>query len=965
MLRGVSACEIKVLGPVQLWRGGTPMPPLPPQQRAVLAALVVDAGRVVPVDVLVDRVWAGEIPGVGAGLLQPVISKLRRVLEPEAAGSGQWRVLTTRAPGYLLQVDPEQVDATRFADSVHSARELAAAGDDTAARACITRALSLWRGPAYADIAATFAEAEAARLGQLRLAALEFSAELDLRLGRHVELLEDLPTLVLAEPLREGLRAGLMLALYRAGRAAEALQVYGEGRALLVEELGIDPSPDLQRLHEQILRQDPALDLPAPAPDAVPVPRRSQAGTARRPYAALPVPLTSFVGRDIELGEVAGELDAHRLVTLVGPGGSGKTRLALQVARAWGDTSAIPVGLVELAGTSDPGMVAQQVASALAVLPGEDAIRALIGALQDQRVLVVLDNCEHVIDSVAQLAGALLANAPGLLVLATSREPLGVPGEVVLPIGPMPVAGPDSDAVRLFLDRARLAAPHAGGPTPQELTLIHRICARLDGLPLAVELAAACLTTLTLAEVAARVDDRFTLLSNGWRTALPHQRTLAASVQWSVDLLTPLEREVFCAASVFSGGFAPDALDAVALGPGVFDALRSLAAKSLVELDRSRGRYRMLETLRQFAASSLDEDSRRALADRHAAFFVQLVTNIEPTLRRHGSETGWARLDAEQHNVRAALTHLLATGQGTAALRLAGGLSWWWYLRGGVQEGRRWLAAALTQAAQAPPTVRIRALLGDALLAYLAGDVTSVWERTEEIVGLPPGTDDGSLAQALVLRAFVRSLLWQDVAQAQLEVARGLELAEQSGVDWVRAEIAMTQGQFARVAGDHQGALTELDRACSIARDIGHEWAWLSSQWVRAKVLIDLGEGREALDAVRNAVGTGSSASDTTGTLAALLVAVGAASAAGDPRAAAVLLGAVESNSVRVGYDPLRMDPVDGPAYLAAAKAALSPEEFQVAVAEGHQLELADARDFLEQLASPGLTSSVLASASP
>ena len=947
----MTARSFRVLGPVEVWSDGRPVPRQTPRHRAVLAALLVDAGSTVPLDVLVDRVWNGQPPAAVLGTLQAVISKLRRELEPDAVG-GRWQVLVTRDPGYRLEVGPEDVDALCFTALLRTARGHAERGEAEAARAAVGEALELWRGPAYADVAEAFAVEEAARLEQLRLDARELAADLDLRLGRHAELVEDLRALVRTEPLREGLRRSLMLALYRAGRQAEALTVYDEGRRLLAEELGVDPGRDLQTLHERILRQDTELAGPAPVPVLVP---RSEAAPVRAAD-PLPAPLTTFIGRARELEVLGATLADRRLVTLVGPGGSGKTRLAVEAARRSAPDGLAPA-LVELAGVADPSLVAAQIATVLGVsLTAGDAVGALVPALQARPSLLVLDNCEHVVDAAAAATATLLARCPELRVLVTSRQPLGLPGEAVLPCGPMPAGDVDSDAVRLFLDRARLAAPHLAEPTDAELALIRGVCAERDGLPLAVELAAACLTTLPLPEVADRVGDRFGLLAGGWRTAPPHQRTLAATVQWSVDLLDPRQLAVFRAVSVFSGSFAADAVEAVA-GPdgegGTLELLRALAGQSLVEVDHRSARYRMLETLRQYADQLLGDDERAVLRDRHAAFMADLAERLETRLRRRDGAPAWLRLDAEQANLRAALAHTLATGQGVTALRIAGALGWHWYRRGYVAEGRQWLAEALTAAPDAPVTVRAQALLSDALLAYLTGDVPSIWERTNELIAITPDEDEGNLALALVLRGFVRALLGHvDKAnETAQDLARGMAVAERCGIDWVRSEIAMTLGQFSRADGNPEAALPHLDRAEELARQFGHTFAECSAQWVRAKVHIELGHGPEALRAIAATTLLAHDDGDRTSTLAGLLTAVGAATAAGSPRVGAVLLGAIGTLSRLVGYDPLRMDPVDGQRYVESTRAALDPEDYESALAEGRAMDMAAAIALVQRLA--------------
>ncbi|WP_139245720.1 BTAD domain-containing putative transcriptional regulator [Geodermatophilus amargosae] len=955
----MTSTSYRVLGPVEVWRDGRLLAPQSPRHRAVLAALLMDAGRTVPVDLLVDRVWSGQPPTAVSATLQSIVSRLRRELEPDVSG-GRWTLLVTREPGYRLEVAAEDVDAVRFVQLLRAARDLAGRGDAENARAAVAEGLALWRGPAYADVAATFAAEESERLEQLRLAARELAAELDLRLGRHAEIVDDVRELLRSEPLREGLRASLMLALYRCGRQAEALEVYDEGRRLLADGLGVDPGRPLQSLYEQILRQDPALAGPVAAP-AAPAPEPAPpAPPAVRALGPLPVPLTAFVGRTAELGRLGGALSGQRLVTLVGPGGSGKTRLALEAARRR-PAGAPPAALVELAGVEDPELVAAQVATVLGVtLAGGDPLGAVATALVDRPLLLVLDNCEHVVDAAAAVCAALLPHCPELQVLATSREPLGLPGEAVLPCGPMPAGAPGSDAEQLFLDRARLAAPHLADPSEEDLRHVRELVAALDGLPLAVELAAACLTTLPLAEVAGRVDDRFALLSGGWRTAVPHQRTLAATVQWSVDLLSPAELAVFRAVAVLPGTFGPDLVEAVA-GPevdgGALELLRVLVAKSLVELDHGARRYRMLETLRQYAEQGLDEPASRRLRDRLTGFAVELTGRLEPTLRSPLWTESARRLDAEQPALRAALAHALATGQGESALRIGGALGWYWYRRGHVQEGRRWLAAALDATPGAPAGVRSGALLADALLSYLSGDVPSLWARTSEIAETAADSDP-VLPLALVLRGFVRALLGQPDLDGEVarDIARGLELAQASGIEWVQVEIAMTLGQFSRAAGDTDGALEHLGRAEQLAVRLGHSWAHSSVLWIRAKTLTDVGRAPEALADLWPMVDLTHREGDATGTLAGLLAAVGATTAAGRPRTAAVLLGAVQANARQVGYDPLRMDPMDGQRYVTATREALPEVEYDTALAEGAVLDRGEAVAMVGRLAEEART---------
>ncbi len=510
--------EVRVLGPIEVTGEGPPVPLGGARQRAVLGLLVLAAPAPVPTDVLVDRLWSGEPPATAVVTLQGYLSRLRKAL------AGLPMTIETRSPGYALVLDPDLIDARRFERLLGEGRAALQEGRAGAAASLLREALGLWRGPALADLAdEPFAVAEATRLEELRLAALESRFEAELALGRYGDVVAELEALVSAHPLREGLRAQLMRALHGSGRTADALRTYSAGREVLAEELGIEPGTALQRLEHAILLQDPSVE-PEPPP---PLP----AVAALPP---LPVPLTTFVGREQEVADIDAALRRSRLVTLVGPGGTGKTRLAVQVATE--RTAAEPesgVVVVELAALADPDLVPSAVAAVVGVHDNPDCplTEALVGVLCTRPLLIVLDNCEHVIDASAELARSLLIGCPEVRILATSREPLGLPGEVAWPVPalPLPTSGDRpigleealrSDAVRLFVERARTAAPTLRLTDADAPTLVS-VCRRLDGMPLALELAAARLRVLSLDQVAARLRDRFRLLTGGARRCCP------------------------------------------------------------------------------------------------------------------------------------------------------------------------------------------------------------------------------------------------------------------------------------------------------------------------------------------------------------------------------------------------------------------------------------------------------------
>jgi DNA-binding SARP family transcriptional activator len=490
LVPGVPVVEVRLLGPVQAIRADREVPLGGPRQRAVLALLVLEAGRVVPAGRLIEELWRGDPPAGAAVTVRSHVSRLRSALAPEVA-------VAARGGGYAISTGPDQLDASRFERLVAAGRDALSRGQAVAAGARFREALGLWRGPALADVLEVESLAlEAARLEELRLAAAEARIEADLGARLHAEVTGELERLVAEHPLRERLWQLLIVALYRGGRQAEALDAYRRARAMLAEELGLEPGEELRELEQAVLRHQ----VPPPAPDQA--------------QHNLPVRLTSFVGREDELAGLGKLLGEARLVTLTGPGGAGKTRLAVEFAAGAVDRFGDGVWLADLAGIADPGLVGAQVMEVLGVRQtgGVPVLEALAYRLRSAELLLVLDNCEHLIDACAGLAAALLAGAPGLRVLATSREPLGVPGEAICPVPPLALpagdAGPAdvaaAPAVRLFADRA--SAARAGADVlASAVAVTGRICRDLDGLPLAIELAAARASVLSVAEIEAHL----------------------------------------------------------------------------------------------------------------------------------------------------------------------------------------------------------------------------------------------------------------------------------------------------------------------------------------------------------------------------------------------------------------------------------------------------------------------------
>ncbi len=699
--------------------------------RGLLAVLALHAGRVVSTEQLIDALWGEEPPAAVRNGLQGLASKLRRTL-----GSGD--LVAMRGDGYALDLPPEAVDVHRYERLVASGRAAASGGDLEGAAASLHEAEALWRGAPLADFAyEDFAAAHVARLSELRVASIEDRLDIEVQLGRHLGAVVQLEELVAAHPLRERMRGLLMIALYRGGRQADALRAYQETRQVLAEELGLEPGHELRRLESLILSQDRSLDAPT-ASIAAP-----SAGS--EPRSRIPEALTPLVGRDEERRDLTRRLAEDRLVTLVGPGGVGKTRLALEVARAASDGLELGGCLVELAPVGDPAGVRAAIAAAL----GFPDPRLLAEVIGDRELLLVLDNCEHVIATAAEVAEDLLQRCPGLRLLATSREGLRVSGETVWPVPPLATA----DAVQLFADRAR-AAGAAQQLSEEDLAVVAEICTRLDGLPLAIELAAARARAFPLAQIASRLSDRFRLLTGGARTALPRQQTLRAVVDWSYELLFDQEQRAFERLSVFPGGCdlataeavcADDALDASELE----DLIHALVEKSLViALPHGASvRFTLLQTLAQYGRERLAERGDAfAVRNAMARHFARLCSASAAAYIGDGQRVWLTAIDQEHDNLRAALDWAVDNDDAETALMIAGGTAWPHWLMGGVVEGRRWLDDAFACEGDADERTRALALTGRGLIEFLTGSIErcdedletalEVFERHDDVEGM-------------------------------------------------------------------------------------------------------------------------------------------------------------------------------------------------------------------------------------
>jgi predicted ATPase/DNA-binding SARP family transcriptional activator len=703
--------------------------------RALLAVLALHVGRAVSPEQLADALW-GEAPPPGVrNSLQGLVSRLRRAL-------GSNDVVAMRGGGYVLDLERNSIDIHRFEDLVGEARAAAGDGDDPRARELLVTAASLWRGHALAEfVYEDFAASVSSRLSELRLTAIEDRLELDLRLGNHTAVVSELESLVSAHPLRERLRGLLMLALYRSGRQADALRAFQDGREVLAEQLGLDPSPELRSLEGAILAHDPALAAPAP---------RASAQAADRAIVryAIPAPLTPLIGRDVEVRGVADLVTAHRLVTLVGPGGVGKTALALDVARRAGVAASSGACLVELAPVGDPAGIPAAIAAALD-LPDPTRLAEAIG---ERELLVVFDNCEHVIEGAAVIAEDLLRRCPSLRLLATSREGLRVGGEVVWAVPPLNT----EDAVELF--NVRATAVGSTHDRPDEVgALVAEICARLDGLPLAIELAAARTRAFPIRQIASRLNDRFRLLTGGSRTALPRQQTLRAVVDWSYELLFDDEQRVFERLSVFPGGCDLPTAEAICsdddIAPhDVGDIIHALVDKSLVSAVRTGDdvRFAQLQTLAQYGREKLAErgDAER-VRDDMARHYSTLCARSATAYVGREQEAWLVAIDREHDNLRGALEWAVASGDAETALTIAGGVAWPHWLAGTAVEGKRWIDDAFGCAGEASASTRALALTGRGLLDFQTGHQQNVDADFESALAtFSAAGDDASVALA-------------------------------------------------------------------------------------------------------------------------------------------------------------------------------------------------------------------------
>ncbi|MDT7804764.1 MAG: hypothetical protein QOI78_8197 [Actinomycetota bacterium] len=771
--------------------------------RGLLAALALEPGNVVPKAALVDWIWGEHPPAEAANALQRLVSRLRKAL-PDGVVEGQ-------PDGYRLRVAPDAVDAVRFERLVARAR---------ADPRLLREALGLWRGAALQDVGLPDSmafDAAVTRLEGLRLAALE--DRFDTETGG-AELVTELTDLVAAHPLRERLVAALMRALVAAGRDSEALLVYQRTREVLADTLGVDPSPELAAVHVALLRGE-------------------LGGREETRKTNLRAELSSYVGKDADVAAVRELVTANRLTTLIGPGGSGKTRLATETARTLLGDVPDGVWLVELAAIGAEGDVAQAAFAALrlrdALLtesPDAEPADRVIAAVRERELVLVLDNCEHVIESAAAFAHRVLGECRRLRILATSREPLGITGEELWPVAPLVLPAADAEpgeiesapAVRLLRDRAGAMRKDLG-TGPGTSSTLARVCRALDGMPLAIELAAARLRTMSLDQLADRLDDRFRLLTGGSRTALPRHKTLRAVVDWSWELLSGAERTVLRRLSVFAGGASLDAAERVCAGDPVepyevLELLTALTEKSLVVTEDSGApRYRMLGTIKEYAGDRLAEAGETERARHaHLAYFTELAETADPHLRRAEQLDWLATLSAEHDNITAAMRGAIAAGEAQGAMRLAAGAAWYWWFGGHKAESNELIMAAVALPGEV--TDDVSATVYGYATMFLSSGRSGDQYRAEAWI---------HQAYEFTLRGRHRHPVWGVVAALERLLRDPSAPVWEPLLDdedpWVRALARLHIGKRAIELGrDGREADTDLEKALAEFRALGERW---------------------------------------------------------------------------------------------------------------------------------------------
>ncbi|WP_433672842.1 BTAD domain-containing putative transcriptional regulator [Nocardia sp. CA-136227] len=923
---------VNVLGGLAATVSGRPVDLGGLRQRSLLAALIAAYPREVSADRLLEQVWhdAAE-PSVSS--LHFGISKLRDRLEPERR-RGAEGVIVRSGTRYQLALDADRIDAHRFAGQLADAESACAAGDSAAGLRAYETALSEWKGAPYADIAdADFVRPEIARLTGLELRARKALVELRLDTGRIEAALADAEALVAAHPLDERVWELAALARYRAGRQSEALAALRDVRRLLDTELGIEPGVGLRELETAILRHDEEL-----------LPGSAGAVQAVTPLIAatcpMPAPRTQLIGRADELDEIYRAVRESRLVTLVGTGGVGKTRLAVETCRRLLRTPAAEdqSWWVDLAPVESDDLVAATVAAAMQVC-GASTPERLADIVATWECTVLLDNCEHVLDGVAGVVNVLLTRCPRVRIIATSREPLALDGERVIDVPPLD----ESEAVLLFA--ARAAGMVEGWSLEDRVREpVRRICADLDGIPLAVELAAAQLRVLSEQQIADGLADRFTLLEGGSRTAPLRQRRLADTIDWSYRLLDPAEARLLRDISVFAGSFDIDAAAAVhgaTSSMAVLAPLTGLVRRSLLRVQpaSSPRRYRLLQTIREFALTRCEAGELERARAAHRQCVLERAQAAAAHLRDARSAQSMDTLNRDVAEHRAAIASAFAAGDPAYVLRLAAALYWFWYRRGFIEEGIPAITTAL--ASSEPPDHGVDAatlslaLGGLGGLHYLSGDPVRGVAMAERAASIANAEGDRDTATWMRTWTTYLRAVADPTRDTAADAAMAVAVARRDGRPWQLADALMVEGRILRYADRPVAARAALTEAIAVAERCGHRLTVASASWTLTRCALEADDHAEARSALRTMHTAVELDGDVTSWLVMAHLAAALATRADRPADGARLLGAVRALGIRIGFHPEVMDPIDAAREAAAVENALSPSEFEASLAAG------------------------------
>ncbi|WJK41321.1 BTAD domain-containing putative transcriptional regulator [Solwaraspora sp. WMMA2056] len=785
--------RVGILGPLLVTAGEVDVRIGGARLRALLIRLALEPSRVVSTESLTRSLWPNTRLTDSTHALQALVSRLRQTL-PEPG------LLERTQGGYRLRLPPTSVDVTHFEQLRQEGQRRLREGDAARSGRVLREALTLWRGEPLVDVQdMPFATQEVTRLTELRLTALEDRIAADLACGA-TDLVAELEALTASYPLRERLYALLVRALHADGRQSEALRRYAGYRRLLADQIGSDPGPELRAAHLAVLRDDRDTDG-----------NRSNLGA----------PLTSFVGRTEERRRIHGQLRERRLVTLVGTGGVGKTRLATTIAAELADRTPDGVWLISLATATVASDVPQILINILGVRQADrpvEPVRALVAALGSSETLLIMDNCEHVIAEAARVVERLLVGCPRLRVIATSREPLMIPGETLSPVPPLPVpptGAPVAQAmefpsVQLLVERARAASP-TFSVTEENIGHIVETCRRLDGLPLAIELAGARLRSMSIQHLATRLDDRFRLLTGGSRTALSRHQTLHAAVTWSWDLLNEPERRALRNVSIFPGSFDAAAAESLGVAPELLDVLfdRSLIALA----DCPEPRYVVLETIREYAFQRLEEAGEVLRLRRdHATHFLALAERAAPHLRGPEQHLWMLRLNAESGNLLAALRFATDFGDADTSVRIAAALWYAWVINSEHTEATERLRRALSVPGLVQTDRSRTAAIGLLFSSVLGGDHDAMRDARHWAI------DSGMLKPDEPLAAALLALTSDDPGPASASDRPETDSWEYALLWWIRSFLSAKRGEPADVCD-------ALTRAEDGFRRAGDRWA--------------------------------------------------------------------------------------------------------------------------------------------